>query len=186
MNLTVLKSYSYKPQIRTLAAAGVLFGICAAAMAAAAATNERGLLIDDIIELGVDGASAFYWVLSVLSLGFATTALWLIIGSTGGVAHLQITPQDVRIPRGFFRLKRSMTIVPFLEVNEISETTTHGQRFLNLHTVKRNYAVAGSMMPSDDAYEEVKKLISAIVAARLSPVVDSELSPKSNLSQPVF
>jgi hypothetical protein len=179
MSETILKSYPYKPKVGTMAAAVLLFGACAAVLAIKASTNDRGLILDSIIELGVENATAFYWVLAVLSLAFAATGLLFFVGSAGGTAHLSITPTEVRIPHGFFRLKRSVNVIPFAEVKEISETTVHGQQFLNLHTPKRKHSLARSMMPSDHAYEEAKKLIAEMVAAGPEPVVDSNICPKS-------
>jgi hypothetical protein len=61
----------YKETILAL----VLFGACAAFFFVRASNNDRGLILNGIIEMGPEGADWFYAIMGLLSAGMATLGL---------------------------------------------------------------------------------------------------------------
>src|SRR5262249_39049867 len=64
------REYEYKPKWTGLLACGGFFALCALLVAHRAYRNDRGLIINGIIELSPDNATLFYWALCALSIGF--------------------------------------------------------------------------------------------------------------------
>ena len=64
--------YDYRPKWTMIVFCALCFGACAVILGAKASGNDRGLSVSGIIELSTDVATVFYWVLTVLSVGFVT------------------------------------------------------------------------------------------------------------------
>ena len=157
-------SYPYRPKATTMVLCILFFGACAGVLGVKAETNDRGLILNGIVTFSETGASMFYWILAGLCLGFVVMGILLIIQRFAGSSNLEITRDDIRIPRGF--IKKTINSIPFGEVESVSETEVQGQRFFFLHAANRKYCVNRAFMPSSDDYEEVKLLIGSILASQ--------------------
>src|SRR5580704_2371067 len=71
--------YSYRPRWRTMILAGGLFVACGLVLVEMAESNDRGLIIEHVIELSPRHATDFYWVMAVLSFTFVATAALMMV-----------------------------------------------------------------------------------------------------------
>ncbi len=156
-------TYPYKPKGTTIILCILFFGACAAVLGYKACTNDRGLILSGVITLSPGGASIFYWILTALSLGFVLVGIFMTVQRAGGSASLEITGSSLRIPRGF--ITKTITEIEFRDVIDLSETEVQGHKFFYLHTAHRKYCLNRALMPSADAYEEAKALVTAAIAA---------------------
>lgn len=116
------------------------FGACAALLGYEAFTNDRGLILNGIIEFGPFGATVFYWILAVSSLLFVLVGLWTIFTMFyHGIPDVVLTEDSVSFPIGF-PVKRNFTL-PYAEISGLSHTEINGQRFLYLHTAKKKFYI---------------------------------------------
>jgi hypothetical protein len=157
------RTYPYNGSPTRLAGATLFFIACATFFGYRARVNDRGLILNGILTFSPSGATLFYWVLTAMSVGMVIAGFLALIGQSLGSATLEITESTIRIPRGL--LKTKVHEVQFAEVRDLSEVEIHGRGFFYLHTCQGKYYVNSTLLPSKEAYEEVKRLISRAVAA---------------------
>ncbi|HYH79130.1 MAG TPA: hypothetical protein VEX86_05015 [Longimicrobium sp.] len=156
--------YPYRANTRTILVAMAFFGVCAAVMAHAAVTNDRGLIINGVISLGVDGGTRFYWgVAATAALFVAAGALGLRAGRSNPMV-VRLTPTHFSAPKHAF--VKEPTSIPLSNVNDIAVTTIHKQRLLTVYHPNGTLSVAQSMLPSSAAFEELHALLAARVRRR--------------------
>ena len=77
---TANREFTYTPRWGVMIAGAVFFGICGLVSRAQADSNDRGLIINGIIELSSSSATIFYWVLTWMSFAsVAIAALMLVV-----------------------------------------------------------------------------------------------------------
>jgi hypothetical protein len=144
----------------------LFFGAYTAVLGYKAVTNDRGLILNGIIEFGAFGATAFYWILTVLSVLFGLVSLWTIFTTfVHGVPDVVLAENSISFPVGF-PVKRKFTL-PYSEIAGLSQTELNGQRFLFLHTATKKYSIVLNWLaPKSDELELQKEL--AIRLAEMS------------------
>ena len=152
--------YRYQPRVKTLVLTVGFFGACTAILAHMAMTNDRGLILDAIIEMNAAHATIFYWVLACLSGGF------VVLGLLGAAElllspekpFLRLTPQEVIIPPYLFR--REALTIPFSDIVDMSEIVVQKQHFLTLrYGDSKKIQIKYDWLPDDAAYQQVKLFI---------------------------
>jgi hypothetical protein len=68
------KEYDYRPPWKGIVFCALFFGAGALVLAAKANGNDRGLIINGIIELSPGAATVFYWALAGLGVAFVAGA----------------------------------------------------------------------------------------------------------------
>ena len=84
----ILLEYPYKARPGPMLVAMAFFGACAAEMAHAAVTNDRGLILDGIFSFSVRGATVFYWCVAAVSMVIVLVAIMALA--------MDFTPRFVR------------------------------------------------------------------------------------------
>ena len=92
------REYDYKPKWTNIILVAVFFGLCAVALGAKAAGNDCGVVINRIIELGPDGATAFYWALCASSVAFVAVAAFLTYHRVAPRQRLTFGPTALTVP----------------------------------------------------------------------------------------
>ena len=177
MHSSLPKTYPYNPKATTIMLCILFFGACAAVLGWKAATNDRGMILNGIFTFSEEGASIFYWILSALSLGFVLIGILLTIQRAMGSVDLEITSSAIRIPHGF--IKKTTSEVNLKDVTGFSETEVQGQRFFYLYTPGKKYCLNRALMPSKEAYEEAKALVSSAVAALNKDNSEQDVTPNA-------
>lgn len=151
--------YPYKAKAGVMLACMAFFAACAATMAHAALTNDRGLILNGIITFGTEGATVFYWCVAAVSV------LFVIVGAFGFFAGLRkpvsirLTATELSAPKNGFT--RKPTRIPLHEIVDVGVQTIQKQRFLTVHHRSGKLNLAQSMLPNSEAFE---KLHAALVA----------------------
>jgi hypothetical protein len=144
--------YPYLPRARPMALAVIFFGVCFVFYALRAARNDRGLIINDLIELGPAGATAFYAVFAVISAGFVLMGGWALAVRFRGPSYLVLDAQQLSIPSRFGRQPRR---VAYTSIRDIRLVSIHGQAMLQIATDQGKATVAGVMLASDAQLGEI-------------------------------
>lgn len=117
-----------------------------------AATNEQGMVINGILELGVTAATT---VIAVMGLTLAGFSLFAVSRFFDAPRELVVTDEEVQIPSGLGM--RDTKVVRFDELTDVTEVVVQGNPFLRLHRQGAKVDVSGSML--GDGYERAKALI---------------------------
>lgn len=156
--------YPYKPNPRAMLLAIAFFGACAAAGAYAAETNDRGLIINGLVELSPGGASVFWWVLSALSLAFvAGGSFGLYRGRTAAVP-VRLTATELSAPKNGF--VRRATTIPLREIQDVSVGAYGEQRWLVFSSPVANLNIMESMLPDRASFEALYAALAARVQGK--------------------
>lgn len=155
--------YDYRPKWTIIVWCALFFGANAFVLGAKANRNDRGLIINGIFELSRDGATVFYWVLAVLSIGFVVIAGFLAIVRLTLHQRIALGETCITIPRS--RWSSEEVTVPFSEIVEVSESKVSGQRFLKLVYSRGKFTLTASMLPSKEDFDEICAAVSRGVKA---------------------
>ena len=126
-----------------------------------ARTNDRGLIIDHIIELDANQATMFYWGLTaIFAIGLVLGILGLISALTER-QYVELTEREITIPRLLWRGKTS---VPYATIKKVytqvyTQTATPTVYLLMEHDEGKVY-LNGSYLPSKADFEAVALFVS--------------------------
>ena len=157
------RQYDYKPSWTIIFFCGLFFGACALVTGAKAMGNDRGLIINGIIELSPHGATVFYWVLTALGIAFVFAAALLAVTRLTLQQRIVLGESGLIIPR--FRWSREEVSVPFTNVLDFTITEVSGHRFAKIVYEGGKFTVTKSMLPEKEAFDEICAAITAGVEA---------------------
>ena len=152
------RQYDYRPKWTIIVLCALFFGACALVLGAKAHENDRGLIINGIIELEPGGATIFYWVLAALSIGFVVAAGFLAIVRLTLHQRIGLTETCITIPRS--RWSSEEVAVPFGEIVDLSTSQVSGQRFLNIVYNGGKFTLTASMLPRKEDFDEICAAVS--------------------------
>jgi hypothetical protein len=141
----------------------ILFGIlvCAAisvGMGHIAAMNDRGLIINRIFTLSVEGATIFYWCLAVV-LGLLTLGgVLAVISGLNNSMTVRLSDDEISAPKNGFSQKSD--IVSLSDIKEIKIQDIYKQRIILIIHRAGKLGIAESMLPDSKAF---KKLYDGLV-----------------------
>ena len=122
--------YRYKPSTAWLVMGILFFGGGSIWLAQRALSNDRGLILNGALHLGIQGATIFYGILAMGSGGLAALAVLGLISSMMTKKVIRMTATEIHIPQGLF--KKRIREVPFSEIAHVKKYQQYGQRFLEL------------------------------------------------------
>ncbi len=165
------REYEYKARWSTIVVAAILFGAAAIVLAAKAESNDRGLVINGIVELSTDGATLFYTVLSAVSIVFVILAGILACLRIAAPQRVALTRESVVVPRSSW--SRRETSVGFRDITGLSVSEVYGQRFLKVLHAHGKVTLAASMLPRREDFDDICGEIAARVEAARDPALQS-------------
>ena len=152
--------YRYVARLGKMALVLLFFGAASIFYVWRAKTNDRGLIINGLFELGTSGATAFFAALAVASGGFVLIGLWALAAHFGEPSYLVLAEGALSIPSRFGRKPR---IVPYASIRDIQLTNVQGQSMLQIATDEGKATVAAIMLASDAQLREVGEALRARV-----------------------
>jgi hypothetical protein len=153
------REFAYHPKWTTILACAGFFGLAAVVLGIKAANNDRGLIINGIVELGPEGATVFYWVLTAASMGFVAAAVLIAYHRLTYRQRLAFGRSALIVPA--WRWSRQEKEIAYQDIRELSTATISGQRFLNITHRGGKFTITASLLPSKAAFEEVRELLAA-------------------------
>jgi hypothetical protein len=149
----VEREYAYRPKWTTIVLASLFFGAGALFFAAMAKDNDRGLIINGIIELSPGGARIFYWALAALSVGLVAAASTMAMVRLTLRQRIAVGTTCITVPRS--RWSSEEIAVPFAEIIRLSTSDVSGQRFLKVVYRGGKFKLVASMLPSEGDFDEI-------------------------------
>jgi hypothetical protein len=151
--------YPYKPKPWVVLLAAAFFGAIALFMSQEALTNDRGLILNGLIELSVRGATIFYWCIAAIGAAFVAIAVPMFIVGLVSKTVLTVTATDLAAPRSAF--SKRATVIRLADIKQIVVQTVQKQRFMKVHHSGGNLSIAQSMLPSAAAFDEIHAALHA-------------------------
>jgi hypothetical protein len=153
-----LAEYPYKPKSMTAVVVMVFFAACAAVLAHEADTNDRGLIINRIIELSPSQATVFYWVLAGLSVLFVIGGLFMLVRSFAAPRRVSLTRDSLISPKAGF--SKQVLTIPYASIRKLEVTKVQRQRFLMVYYDKHKISIPQSLLPNQAAFDELYNKLS--------------------------
>lgn len=151
------REFPYRPRWTAIVLGGFFFSACALFLAHRATTNRRGLILEGFIRLDPDQARVFYGVLAALSVGFVIASGFLAFHRLTFEQRLTLGPTAITFPAS--RWSRATKQIAYREIRQLSMATVSGQTFLHVHHVGGKFTIVASMLPSREAFDEVRALL---------------------------
>lgn len=155
--------FSYRPRVSNMLLAGGLFAIAAAYLGHRAYFNDRGLILNGVIKLGVEGATVFYGALATVAALIALVAAVLTLSGLVRGPQILFAGDHLSIPQGLFGAK--YTTVPFRELWQISPHKVGSQEMLIVRTLSGSHTLLKSHFRSEADYSEVISRLARLCAA---------------------
>lgn len=168
------RQYEYKPGWMAILFGGIFFTVCGGMLTKVALTNQQGLLINRVIELGPAAATVFYWVLAACSFTFVLISAALAYVRMTSFHRIQLTDDAIVAPRSVWTSRD--TVIPYNAIANINEQVVSGQRFLNIFPANgKKLMITASFMPSKADFAELRELLCENIASvRQDPPVEAE------------
>lgn len=126
-------------------------------MAHQAIHNKVGLIINGIIELGIDIATTFYWVNAALGGMFVLTALLLIVRRIANPQILVFEADALLLPHGVFQTPT--TRISYSDIQDVSEVQISRQKFLYITAYGRKFTITASLLLDASSFDAVKDFL---------------------------
>jgi hypothetical protein len=150
-------TYSYRPKPLTMLWAGGFFAALGAFYIHLAITNDRGLIINRIVELDAHGATVLYALLGALFILLVIFAAVATIYGQRKKPLLVLAEDHLIVPHGFIRKRPK--IIHFADIRRITYQSANGQRFLTIWSSRGNVSIARSLLESEAVFEAVSTFI---------------------------
>lgn len=119
----------------------VLFGAGAVFFGHRAATNDRGLVIDRLIELGPYGADVFYSTLCTISAIFFLVGVGSAVQRVLRPMRIGFTTDGLIVPYG--QISSREICIRYAEINAIKKYRQHSNDYIKVHHSAGEYTILG-------------------------------------------
>ncbi len=134
----------------------LIFGGATFFMAKDALTNDRGLTINNIIELSANGATIFYWVVALIC--FLVVLMFLLIAVfSSNNRVITLTEQAIIAPKS--GISKKILTIPYIDITELKTQQVGSNRLLTITHSEENLIIPQSMLPNKAAFKEMYELL---------------------------
>jgi hypothetical protein len=158
------REWRYRAPWRTVIWTTLLFGACAVLIGHKAAHNDRGVIINRVVDLDVQGATRFYWGLAAASA--ALVLIGLLLGYQTATTRKRIAIGGGMLTMPAKRWGSEEVTIPLREIERVRMQSMSGQRSLQLWHGGKKYLIAGARLPRKRDFDELLAEIAAHVPAQ--------------------
>jgi hypothetical protein len=149
--------YAYRPKGSMVLFGTLFFGAAAIFFEVMAHSNDRGLVINGIIKLSPLGATVFYWVLAVCSLGFVLMSIAIFIHLTFYSQKIVLTLEALIVPKSRWSFEN--ITISYSSIIEIRITQVRSQRFMKITHQAGKSTITASMLPLKNDFDNIYQLL---------------------------
>ena len=165
--------YDYKPQWLGITFGAVFFGFCAIFFAIKAQTINHGVLLDGLIELSIENATVFFWVLSLLSSMFVGASLYSMYFYARQVKNNRIEFASDAIIFPKTPMNPSVRVVEYRTISNLAIVHVKRIRILRVTYIGGSASISSSLVKSDATFDEISSMLAAKVQASRSDAVEN-------------
>ena len=159
-------TYDYKPKLWIMLLVVAFFGACALIIGNVALTNDRGLSINRIFNLSQGSATAVYWALALVSVGFVVAGVLGLVKSIGKPKQIVLDDTTLHAPKS--AISATVISIPYTEIVGVSDQVIQKQVFLAVTGRNAKVTIAQSALSSKDQFAEMREALIARVTAAQS------------------
>lgn len=149
--------FDYKPKLAVVFLSTFMFGAAAMFFVYLATSNQQGLIIEKFIELSVNGATAFYWVLAALSFVMVIMVFYSLINSFRHKRSVLVTRESISAPKS--GISRKIINVRFRDIENMRVEKVHKTQILTIKHTQGKLSIPNSMIPGLNEFENLLTLI---------------------------
>jgi hypothetical protein len=154
----VEREYSYQSKWTLILGCIAFFALGAVVLAVKATRNQRGLLLEGVIELGPEGATRFYWGLAACGLGFVSLGAFLAYQRLRFRQRVALTATSLLVPKSNF--SHEEIEIRYRDIEKLVQQSINGQHFLKIvRTSGKNYSLLASKLPSNADFSDFVYLL---------------------------
>jgi hypothetical protein len=160
------QKYLYKACGRTYAFIGVISIIACLLAAGGAMNNQRGLIINHILEFSAAGATRLYWSIALFFAAALVWLLWTVLTDAYKDQYILVTDHTISVPIHFSQ--RDPVVVRLTSIREISTLIQQrtNYRTLRIHHRHGHLDILEGVLNSAPLFERLKRaLIERVEAA---------------------
>lgn len=131
-----------------------------------ALNNNSGLIIMDLITLGVEGSTRFFWAASLFFGFLAMTSLLTFLKNIKAEREIVITDSSITSPKS--GLSNQDITVNYADIRNISVQNIAGTKMLQIDHPAGKLSIPNSMVPSKRAFEELIAAVESRLGAHRS------------------
>ena len=146
------REFAYRPRWSVIVGGALFFSACFFVLRSQAASNNRGLVINGLIELSPANATRFYVSLCWLSFGFVAISIFLLMVRLTNAQKLRLTNDGLHAPKRAW--SRQPMFIAYTDVLSMETVRVSRQTFLKIVHSRGKLNVAGSMLESQDAFDQ--------------------------------
>ncbi|MEQ1780795.1 MAG: hypothetical protein ABMA14_05510 [Hyphomonadaceae bacterium] len=150
--------FAYKPKTHVMLLAAVFFLVASVVLIYAGATNDRGLILNHIIEMDEASATTFYYVLAGLSAAMTAGGVFGFVMSLRGAKFVVLDDASVEFPGN---LGQKQVRIPYGAITGLQPGGAHRQRWVYILHAGGRHAIMGSMLANPAQLDEIASLIAA-------------------------
>lgn len=148
--------FAYKPKTLTMLLAGGFFALCAVVLVFRAASNDRGLILNGIINMDQGSATMFYYVLAGLGALMAAGGLVGFVQSLRGPGFVELDETGVSFPGN---LGQKPVRIAYDAITQLQPGGAYKQRWLYIHHGGKRHAIMSSMLAKAGQLDEIEALL---------------------------
>lgn len=153
--------FPYKPKVILFILVVLFFSACTAVLGNIATTNDRGLILNKILEFSTGGATIFYWILTACAAVFVVLAIVGLISGLITKKEIVLTESTISAPKS--GISKKVVTLQYSEISEVSMQTVQNQKFLNILHQDGKLSIPQSMLPNKNDFEKLVNLVASKV-----------------------
>lgn len=153
------RSYLYGARTEGLVAGTLFFGVGTIVSACIAATNDKGVVIEGIIKLGVNGATIFYWILTAMSAAIVSFVLYAAFRKSTNPRHLVVSHDCIKVPGPVWSDYNRTILVE--DIQRVSVIQRRHSRTLRIHSSSaQSVDIQDILLPQNSDLDEIRTAVS--------------------------
>lgn len=158
--------YAYRPRGGWMLFGTVFFSGCALVLRTKARENDRGLILNGIIELSASGATTFYWALVWTSVAFVAIATAALLLRILNPQKLVLTGDGLLAPRSL--LSRTPMLIRYVDIREVFPHSVASNHFVRIVHAGGKKELPESMFASRAVFDDFCRTLAEQVLAQRS------------------
>ena len=148
-----IAEYPYKPKPFSAILIILFCGGLSAFIGNQAITNDRGLILNRIIEFSINGATILYWVLTSIFIIGCLLGVLMLIKSFSSSRLVSLTEKSIISPKSGFNNKN--IVIPYKDITNLSFQKVQRQIFLLIHYSGKKISIPQSVLPNEAAFRDL-------------------------------
>ena len=143
----------YKPNKVIFLFLTAFFGVSSVVLVNKAMNNERGLVLNKIVEMSSASASVFYWILAAVSIALSLLGIYSLLKSVAGKLEVVITENSITAPKS--GISKKTVEVSYSDIRSMNVQTIQKTKILNIEHVDGKLSIPNSMLPNKESFDHL-------------------------------